>query len=870
MSSSQGPAPFSTGRRRPNAAQVIIVSSVMFTFISFWRTAAVVLCDLASTAYYIGGIVEQSIGKAAPWFVLAVMVFSAAVALVYIESCSLFVRGGVYRVVKEAMGGFLGKLSVSALMFDYVLTGPISAVSAGQYVIGWVLESLKHFQLVDIPNPDPIKAWGSAAIAVLITLYFYRQNILGIHESSDKAMKIMVAVAIMGAVMLAWCGYTLVSQGPAVNVDGHVNSIPLTPDFSPKTDPNNGHVTSPLGFLQHTGLGSTLVNMPSGGWLSIVGLIGICIAFGHSVLAMSGEETLAQVYREVESPKLKNFKKAAAIVFVFSLILTGSISFFAVLLIPDDIRMSHYADNLIGGLAMSVAGPTGVRLALNAVVVVVGFLVLAGAVNTAIIGSNGVLSRVAEDGVVPDWFLRPHPRFGTNYRILTLIVAMQLFTIVASRGDVLVLGEAYAFGVVWSFAFKSLAMLVLRYTDKSPREFKVPLNIYIGRIEIPIGLAIIFLVLLAAAVMNLLTKETATIWGLSFTAAFLTVFELTERYTHGKRVGGKHQHLEQFNRQVTPQVTPQSVGLAKSYCKLVAIRSPNSMYMLEKALAETDPDTTDMVVMTAKTLPAGVSGLSEVDLDPYDRELMTAVVNRAEHAGKQVKPLIVPTNNPLHAVLQTVRSLGAQEVILGASNKFTAEEQLDQLALYWISMHQGELAPLTIRVLSRYWDVYLDLGGGNRIPKISERRARSIAELRAAGVGISRMMLVHDGSPSNHDLFQQVLTLVDPEVTFEVIGVPAAEEEPLPEETSIRQQDIERAVGLGREVGLHTFSDSWGKEIVRLAEEDHYDLIVLPYAPPHRDGTSLPWEDQTAYIQEHAHCRVFLAMAQLIPTEVAE
>src|SRR6201993_4760200 len=133
----------SSGRRALRAAQVIIVGSVMFTFISYWRTAAVVLCDLASTAYYIGGIVEQAIGPAAPWFILAVMVFSYAVRSVYLESCSLFVRGGVYKVVKEALGGFLGKLSVSALMFDYILTGPTSGVSAGQYIMGLLIDSAK-------------------------------------------------------------------------------------------------------------------------------------------------------------------------------------------------------------------------------------------------------------------------------------------------------------------------------------------------------------------------------------------------------------------------------------------------------------------------------------------------------------------------------------------------------------------------------------------------------------------------------------------------------------------------------------------------------------------------------------------------------
>ena len=95
----------------------------MLTFISYWRAAAIVLNDLGSSAFYAAGIAEQAIGKSAPWFILAVMLFSFTVRAVYVESCSMFVRGGVYRVVKEALGGTLAKVSVSALMFDYILTG---------------------------------------------------------------------------------------------------------------------------------------------------------------------------------------------------------------------------------------------------------------------------------------------------------------------------------------------------------------------------------------------------------------------------------------------------------------------------------------------------------------------------------------------------------------------------------------------------------------------------------------------------------------------------------------------------------------------------------------------------------------------------
>src|SRR5271168_3298706 len=138
---------------------VLVVSSVALAFISFWRAAAIVLCDLASTAYYIGGISEQAIGKAAPWFILGVMLFSYAVRSVYVESCTMFTRGGVYRVVKGAIGGGLAKLSVSALMFDYILTGPISAVSAGQYMVGLVIDmlnlALRHFGHPPIDSTVP-------------------------------------------------------------------------------------------------------------------------------------------------------------------------------------------------------------------------------------------------------------------------------------------------------------------------------------------------------------------------------------------------------------------------------------------------------------------------------------------------------------------------------------------------------------------------------------------------------------------------------------------------------------------------------------------------------------------------------------------
>src|SRR5207248_6167824 len=210
------------------------------------------------------------------------------------------------------------------------------------------------------------------------------------------------------------------------------------------------------------------------------------------------------------------------------------------------VRVPVYKDNLIAGLAMYEVGPDLLRLLFRIFVVAVGFLILSGAVNTAIIGSNGVLNRISEDGVLTDWFRRPHRKYGTSYRIINLVVGLQIFTILVSRGEVYLLGEAYAFGVIWSFTFNSLAMLVLRFKYKGERGWKVPPNLRIGGREIPIGLASVFLALLATAIVNLLTKSVATVAGVSFAGVFFLIFTVSEKVNRRKHALAEQQMQEHF------------------------------------------------------------------------------------------------------------------------------------------------------------------------------------------------------------------------------------------------------------------------------------------------------------------------------------
>ncbi|MFY9855268.1 MAG: APC family permease, partial [Terracidiphilus sp.] len=643
--------------------RLIVASSVMLTFISFWRAAAIVLNDLGSSAFYAGGIAEQMVGEAAPWFILGIMLFSFAVRAVYVESCSMFTRAGVYRVVKEALGGGFAKLSVSALMFDYILTGPISGVSAGQYITGLMNELLTVAAQSNWLPPALLDAHHhpfqfdmnhtAAVFAAAVTIYYWWQNIKGIEESSSKALRVMQITTIMVVILLLWGTYS-VFMIPGT----HLPPSPLPAHLKFSSDA--------LGFLK----GAPQL-------LPLLGLFGILMAFGHSILAMSGEETLAQVNREIQHPKLKNLKRAAIVIAIYSLIFTGGATLLACMLIPTWQITHVYQDNLIAGLAMYMVGPLFWRIAFRIFVVLVGFLILSGAINTSMIGSTGVLMRVAEDGVLTDWFRKPHARFGTSYRIINMVFVLQMFTIIVSRGDIITLGEAYAFGVIWSFTFNSLAMLVLRWKYHGERGWKVPPNIRIGKFEIPVGLLSVFLVLSSTAIVNLFTKSVATVSGVLFAAAFFIIFTVSERANLRKHALTAHQMKDFFQLEHQDTVSRESAAI-RSGGVMVTMHDVANPFALKWTLSHTSTEDQDVVVINVRMM--GVGGpeyLSAIDqsFSEHEQMIFTKAISIAESFGKKVSLLLIPAGDVFAALAQGANSLEVDSVVSGVSNSMTAEEQ---------------------------------------------------------------------------------------------------------------------------------------------------------------------------------------------------
>ncbi len=334
---------------------------------------------------------------------------------------------------------------------------------------------------------------------------------------------------------------------------------------------------------------------------------------------------------------------------------------------------------------MHLVGPESLKLLFQAFVVVVGCLLLAGAANTSLVGSNGVLNRVSEDGVLTEWFRKPHKRFGTTYRLINLVVVLQLITIVLSGGDVYVLGEAYAFGVVWSFAFNAVSVLILRYKrPDAPRDWRVPFNFKIGGVEIPLGLIAIAGILFCSALVNLVTKQVATISGIIFTGAFFATFLVSERLNARKRSQDKG--LDQFQLAAEREIGVEAMDVRPGGV-LVPVRDYNTLKHLDWVLGQPESEDRDVVVLTIRLLRQGqgTQGLDEEQLlfSDYEQTLFTRVVAIAERQGRNVRLLVAPGSNIFDALAQAAVQLESGLIVVGESEVMPPEQQAHLLGEAW-------------------------------------------------------------------------------------------------------------------------------------------------------------------------------------------
>jgi hypothetical protein len=378
-----------------------------------------------------------------------------------------------------------------------------------------------------------------------------------------------------------------------------------------------------------------------------------------------------------------NLRRAGLVVFFFCLVVTSLLCFLPVMIIPDAER-PRFFDNLAGGLAMSLDGPYAFRLVLHTLVAGAAILILNAAMNASIVGATGVLNRVSEDGLLFGWFRKPHHRYGTPYRIINMVAVLQIAAIMMSRGDVYLLGTVYAFGVAWTFLLNTLSIYKLRRKKREHREWRVPLNIGEGRQEVPLGILLVLGVLIAVVLSNLLSMKAGTICGAIFTLGMVMLFSASESRIQRRRAAAAPP--DQFNLIQQASIDLETVGVRAAPI-LVAVRDAKVLKHLELALSETDTETSDVVVMTARIMQGTAAGYEQIFEEhlftEYEQLLFTQVVALSERCGKPLKLLVVPSNNPVSAIVNVAIRLGCSRVYLGASEKLLMSTQARLVGEGW-------------------------------------------------------------------------------------------------------------------------------------------------------------------------------------------
>ena len=409
---------------------------------SVWRATARALVELGIAAFFIAGVAWSSIGAAAPWFVLAAVALAGAIRAADVEARALFVPGGLYGSVRETLGGLAAKIAASSLLVDRLVLGPLAALVAGHYVAA-LAQMLFGRRVADAAVPG---ATFPAIVAVVLlggVWWLQRQGRSVPDRAVSRAIGYVVAFL---AIVAVWGGAT-------VALGTHPPVLPPLPSAEP----------------------------------SILDVVLLVAAFGHALPALGSVDTLEHVALDLEQPRIRNLQRTARLVGAFGLLVTAPLAFLFVALVPSA-DASAWATAPLAGIALHLAGPSWLRVALFAAAVGAAVVFLSATVRSAASGAHGVLARLVDEGVLRAEFRKLHPRFGTPFHVIDATAAAQVGIVFLSGGQVAWLARAYAVGLIWSAVLKAAALVRFRFLRPEKRAYRVKLNLRLAGREWPLGL----------------------------------------------------------------------------------------------------------------------------------------------------------------------------------------------------------------------------------------------------------------------------------------------------------------------------------------------------------------------------------------------
>ncbi|MGZ9188289.1 MAG: APC family permease, partial [Candidatus Binatia bacterium] len=397
---------------------------------------AVVFCDIGTSVYYVPGLLYGHVKDATPFFVLLTTGGFILLALKYIEISWRNPEGG-------------GVVTITTKAF-----GPMWGCLGGMlitvdYFLTTAISSVSGFQYIGSAFPaidGHIMLLACVGVGVLALL-----NIIGIRESAGVALVMACASFVVNMVVIAIAVVTM-------NADQWST------------------------VLSRLGTGNNISTYQ------------LFVGFSSAWLAFSGLESISQLSPSMRLPLRRTTRWAMAAVIVTMVVTSPVLTALSIGLLPEHFKAAE-SERFISELGR-ITGGLGVKLA----VVFTASSLLLFAANTAIIGSYHVFLALVNSEFLPKIISLRSKTFNTPHIAIGISTIVPALVILASQGDMKILGDMYAFGLLGAFVFSSISLDSIRWNlGRRDRGFWI-------------GVFTTSMVMVAWGV-NLVEKQLATVFG---------------------------------------------------------------------------------------------------------------------------------------------------------------------------------------------------------------------------------------------------------------------------------------------------------------------------------------------------------------------
>ena len=360
---------------------------------------AVVFCDIGTSVYYVPGILYGHVKNATPFFVLLTTGGFVLLALKYIEITWRNPEGGGVVTITTKAFGPMWGCLGGMLITVDYFLTTAISAVSGLQYIGSAFSSLDNYIVI----------LSCIGVGILATL-----NIIGIRESATVALVMALAAFVVNLAVIGTAFFTMnAAQWGTV--------------------------------ISHLSIGKEVSSYE------------LVVGFGAAWLAFSGLESISQLSPAMRFPLRRTTRFAMTAVIITIIITSPVLTALSVGLLPDPIKATQ-SERFISELGWALGG-----FGLKVAVVLTASSLLLFASNTAIIGSYHVFLALARQGFLPKILELRNRAFNTPHIAVLIATSVPALLILLTRGQLLLLGDMYAFGLLGAFFFSSLSLDAIRW-----------------------------------------------------------------------------------------------------------------------------------------------------------------------------------------------------------------------------------------------------------------------------------------------------------------------------------------------------------------------------------------------------------------------